>query len=254
MRSQCQFSSLNEVSSEKWAELSGASIYFGHQSVGNNIIEGLNEILSANSTIGLRIKETKEYKDIQKGVFAHSRVGKNTDPISKIHDFSSTITSGIGDTVNIAFFKFCYVDIHAGSKLDTIFKEYYTTMTNLKRAFPNTIFIHFTVPLRAEDYSPINYVTSTLKSFIGKNTAITHNIARNKFNEMLLHKYKGKEPVFDLALIESTHMNGTKEYFKYKGAYYESLAPEYSDDGGHLNEVGRKIIAEQLLIFIANIQ
>ena len=34
---------------------------------------------------------------------------------------------------------------------------------------------------------------------------------------------------------------------------YYSMAPEYTTDGGHLNETGRKRVAEQLLIFLANL-
>jgi lysophospholipase L1-like esterase len=33
-----------------------------------------------------------------------------------------------------------------------------------------------------------------------------------------------------------------------------SLCPEYTEDGGHLNAVGRKTVAEQLLVFLAGLK
>ena len=43
------------------------------------------------------------------------------------------------------------------------------------------------------------------------------------------------------------------ETFTKDGENYYSLVPDYTDDGGHLNEKGRKIVAEQLLILLANL-
>jgi lysophospholipase L1-like esterase len=37
------------------------------------------------------------------------------------------------------------------------------------------------------------------------------------------------------------------------GKTYYHLVPDYTNDGGHLNETGRKLVAEQLLLTIAAI-
>ncbi len=34
--------------------------------------------------------------------------------------------------------------------------------------------------------------------------------------------------------------------------YVYSLVPDYTDDGSHLNEKGRKVVAEQFLLFLVN--
>ncbi len=77
------------------------------------------------------------------------------------------------------------------------------------------------------------------------------NIARNDFNKLLFEEFIGKEPLFDIAGIESTGYDGKRSAFKKAGKSFYSLAPEYTQDGGHLNETGRKRVAEQLLIFLA---
>jgi hypothetical protein len=59
--------------------------------------------------------------------------------------------------------------------------------------------------------------------------------------------------IIDIAKIESTYPDGTRCSFSIDGKTYYSMAPEYTSDGGHLYEIGRKKVAEQLLIFLANL-
>lgn len=70
---------------------------------------------------------------------------------------------------------------------------------------------------------------------------------------MLITHYKNKEPIFDIAEIESTSLNSIRSSFNRKGEDYFSMVPEFSNDGGHLNELGRKKVAEQFLLFLANL-
>ena len=58
--------------------------YFAHQSVGNNIIEGLQQE-SINIVGNLHTNNFPEQ------FIVHSLIGKNLDPISKIQDFSQQV-------------------------------------------------------------------------------------------------------------------------------------------------------------------
>lgn len=71
---------------------------------------------------------------------------------------------------------------------------------------------------------------------------------------MLRAEYEDKEPIFDLAAIESMSPGGKREIFEKDGSTFYSLAPAYTDDGGHLNEIGSKIVASELLYFLANLK
>ena len=73
-----------------------------------------------------------------------------------------------------------------------------------------------------------------------------------KVNE-LIQKYQDKNSIFDIAKIESTYTDGSRCTFKVNGTNYFSLIPEYTTDGEHLNRLGRKKVAEQLIIFLANL-
>jgi lysophospholipase L1-like esterase len=242
------FPSVAKVSDSAWRRLSSKRIYFGHQSVGYSIIEGTKEVLRSNPQIKLRIVETSDPLTFSAPIFAHSRVGRNTDPVSKCDAFAATLENGIGNIADVVFFKFCYVDIMANSDPKQIFSYYHNTLVQLRRRYPRTRIFSWTAPLTRNE---AGYRT-IFKTLIGKDFIWEYedNIKRHQFNEMLKTALAA-EPVFDLASAESTRGNGDRETFKKAGQTYFAMAPEYTSDGGHLNELGQRKVAEQLLIFLA---
>lgn len=245
------FKSLEGVTESGWKKLGEQRIYFGHQSVGFNIIEGINDIIKENPQIRLKVIETNDPADMNKPIFAHSRIGKNTYPQSKIDAFASFIEKGIGNKADIAFFKLCFADIVGTTDVNRVFELYKNTMSHIKKEYPRTTFIHATVPLLRTKIT----VKTWIKRAIGKKDiwGLDGNIKRNEFNNLLIKEYEGNDPIFDLAMIESTFPDGKRSSFTVSGKTYYSLISEYTHDGGHLNERGRKIVAEQLLIFLANL-
>jgi len=246
-----QFPDVKSVSDAQWKKLSQAKVYFGHQSVGNNILDGIKDVMRESPAIKVNIVETSNPADFNRPIFAHSRVGKNVDPKSKTDSFVDFIQQGIGDKANVAFFKFCYVDMKEGTNVSDIFDDYKKKMSSLKGRYPNVKFIHVTVPLTTTKISWKTWI----KEKMGKKDLWEYagNIERNRFNDLVRKEYEGKEPVFDLAKIESTYPDGTRSSFTSQGRGYYSLVSEYTKDGGHLNERGRKLVAEQLLIFLATL-
>jgi len=248
------FPSIKDVPASSWEKLSKMKIFFGHQSVGYNIIDGIKDLIKENPQIRLNIVETDNPSDFNTPLFAHCKVGKNTYPKSKIEAFSSFIEKGVGKKADIAFFKFCYVDLTTKTNVQNLFNTYQITMSRLKKLYPETTFVHVTVPLTSEAIGIKCWVRKAkdlIKKIIGR--PIYNNIKRNQFNEILRKEYNGKAPIFDLAKVESTDPSGRRIEIKRHGKTYYSMAPEYTYDGGHLNETGRKKVAEQLLILLANI-
>ncbi len=244
--------SLDDVTPAAWVELAHKTIYFGHQSVGKNILEGIRDIMKEHPEIKLHIVETTDIAAFRSPVFANSPVGKNGTPLSKINDFKELMNKGLGNIVNIAFFKFCFDDIREKTDVKMLFNNYSQTMDALTKKYPKTQFVYITVPLLKRKKASL---VSWIKGLSGKRSyfADENNIARYKFNELIREKYKGSGLLFDLARLESTKPDGTRESFEKKGKIYYALTPAYTDDGGHLNVVGRKYIAQQLLIFLANL-
>jgi len=242
--------SIEKVSKASWADLARKKIYFGHQSIGSNIIEGIKDVIGNNSYIHLDIVESDKFPSIAAGTLAHSRVGQNTDPRSKIGGFAEVMHSGMADGTDIAFFKFCYIDIDPTTDIEKLFEDYRKTMEQLRSRYKKTRFVHVTVPLKTVQTG----IKVPIKKLIGRPVGgYADNIKRNEYNELLRRHYAEKEPVFDLARIQSTSLDGRRVGFESDGRRYYSLIPDYTHDGRHLNELGRKVVAEQLLIFLANL-
>ena len=229
-------------------KISQYKIFFGHQSVGYNIIDGLQDLGDKVGFKGLNIYESKSLEDSSTPVFVHCAIGHNKDPISKIVEFANIIGEGMGKVVDIAFFKFCYIDFGEGTDIEPVFREYRDTMTLLKQQFPEVTFVHVTVPLVSRDRG----VKALVKWVIGRRLrGYDDNLSREVYNTRLIKEYGKREPIFDLARIESTRPDGNRLSHKKNGTRYYSLAPEYTDDGGHLNQIGRACVARKLSLFLA---
>jgi hypothetical protein len=244
---------MKDVPDSAWKKLSETRIYFGHQSVGVNIVDGIKDVLRENPQIKLRVVETSSPSEVDGPVFSHSTIGKNEEPLSKIEAFESFMKKN-GTKIDVAFFKFCFVDIDSKTDVKKVFAKYKDSISKERKNFPGTTLLHVTVPLLRRQE---NGFKARIKKLVGVGGDgffdDEHNVARNSFNDLLRGEYGGKEPIFDLAGIESTLPDGKRLSFEKGGKIYYSLVPEYTNDGGHLNEKGQKIVAEQFLIFLATL-
>ena len=225
------------------------NIYFGHKSVGNNIIEGIRTIARDNKRNDIIIYRLDDEEKLPKNYFVHSSIGKNGDPISKIREFQTNIDSLIKENLKIAMMKFCFADFDKNSDIDGVFQTYVTTINSMKNNYPDLIIIHFTIPLKAE-----KSFLGKLKAFVkGESDKIFYdNFARNKYNDLIWSNYPA-ENIFDIAKIESTYSDGKRKIEKLNGVQCYFMINEYSRDGSHLNELGQKLVANELINYIAKI-
>ena len=241
---------LSPVSMQHLQLVSRKKIFFGHQSVGYNIVEGVGDVLKQYPAIAMNVTESTEPGVFDAPVLAHTTLGRNSDPESKIMEFAERVRGGVGDRADIAMFKFCYVDIDRAADPSRVFATYKQTMAKLTAAYPKTRFVHVTVPLKATSSGWKTYV----KNVLGKpHPFVADNLRREEFNSMMRKEYAGQHPFFDLAAVESTRTDGSASFDKSDGQQVPSLANEYTYDSGHLNERGRKLVAEQLLVTLASL-
>lgn len=228
--------------------LKNTKIFFGHASVGYNIIDGLENIRTSNDRFAeIMIRELKSGDGINTQGIYHSVNGENGFPKTKIDGFRNFLREGgNGNRLDIAFFKFCYVDFDRNSDIKEIFDYYSKSIDEVKKEFPNLKIMHVSTPLYAHAWGLKGFV----KSFVSEDTA---NIKRNEFNRLLVNKYKDLDPIYDLAIIESTLQDNTRVSFERKGEIFFSLAKQYTDDGGHLNEFGKFYAAKELLNVLCDI-
>ncbi|ORC28999.1 hypothetical protein B4O97_18930 [Marispirochaeta aestuarii] len=234
---------------EKIADM---KIFFGHQSVGRNILSGVDD-LARGAEIPVRMVtfESGDSPDDVNIFDAH--VGENTEPSSKIHDFADMVRSGVGNSVDVAFMKFCYVDTRGDEDIDSFFNRYISEMEELEKEFPQTTFIYMTMPLT----SPMTGFQNMIKGILGRlhktDDGREANIVRHSFNNMLRKAKKQTGRLFDLAAAEATKPNGSLFTVNIEGVEYEALYPGYTWDGGHLDEKGRKVIAKKLIVFLSRL-
>lgn len=223
-------------------KLKERTIYFAHMSVGSNIIDGISSL-----TDELNIQEIGETDSFASLFLLHSKIGENTKPLLKIKEFNERLESGIGGEIDTAFLKLCYVDISGITDVDFLFDQYQKTYTQIEKQFPDLTIIHFTVPLTTRQKG----LKSIIKRIIGRDVrGYEDNLKRQEFNEMIRSHYS---TVFDLAEIESTNPDGTRSMHTMNGKTYFSLVPDYTTDGGHLNESAGKMVAHKLLTYISEL-
>jgi hypothetical protein len=230
--------------------LKNRAVLFGHQSVGQNIMEGVEDLLkqTPGSIRVTGVPGTPDANQLERGTLLHTIVGTNGDPFSKIRAFADMMDSGLGEKADVALFKFCYIDVEASTDVDRLFQEYRSTLASLKERHPATTFVHVTMPLRLVQTGPKAVIKRTLGRPLG---GYAENVLRNRYNQMLRAEYQGKQPFFDLAQVESTRPDGSRVTFQHDGQEFFALHPAFTPDNGHLNEQARIMVAGAFLNVLA---
>ncbi len=216
-----------------------AHIYFCHHSIGTNIIDGL--LALGQNEPKYKIRRTyigtgdfSTYRRLP--ALGDSQPGRNGDPASKVTGFYSNMTRGravIGNNVQIAFHKFCYVDITSATDVKNVFDSYVSNMEALEKRYVKTIFVYTTVPL---------------------GTGSRNDPARNAYNALVRDYCRSNnKPLFDIASIETTKGAGERCSFTNGGREYDMLCAEYSAGDPHLNSVGGRRVAKVMMLMFADL-
>lgn len=232
---------------EVFQNLNKKKIYFGHNSVGYNIIEGA-KILDKKYQLHLNIKELEKGDSVLEGGLNHGSIGNNTKPFAKIETFETLFDTHELDNADYAFFKFCYIDFNDSTDVESVFKAYCKAIDKIKIDYPKVQIVHLTTPLRTVD----NGIKGFVKDMLGRSIGYEDNKRRNEFNQLLIQKYEGVDPIFDLAKYESTMLDGKRVSMTKNNEMIYLLDPQYTSDGGHLNALGREYIASEFLLFMSS--
>jgi len=216
---------VDEALKQDLSTLRGARVYFGHHSVGSNILEGL-AALSKQAGVEVKIDEAP--------------VGENTKPLLKFEDFAKRGESNPGDGTQVMAMKLCYVDFRPDTDVDGLVKAYVAAVDRVKKARPGVKVVHVTPPLFAHPTDLKSKLQRTLGKSIWEDDA---NARRLDFKKKMLEAFPG-DPVFDLAAVESTRPDGSTEEHEVGGKKVPMLWPGYSTDGGHLNDTGKLVAAK----------
>ena len=230
--------SQSSVGRPQWDAARSRIIFFAHQSVGENILDGLRQIAATEGFPAMTVVETSAAATAGPALW-HEKVGQNGDPMSKINGFTQALNAGAGARADVALMKFCFWDIQKDTDVKKVFSAYRDAMTQVSRQFPNLTLLHTTVPLVVEDSDWKASVRRLLRMAVPTDL---DNAKREELNQMIRQEYGSRAALFDIAALE-------QEAPGRNGVPY--LAAAYSSDGAHLNDAGRRAVASGLVKSLA---
>lgn len=236
------------LSEQHLSGLAAMRAFFGHQSLGNNILQGIRELMHSDPRLRIRIVRSAAPHTVPGPALVEFELGQNGDARSKDEAFSAVVEKGMGLPGTVAMYKYCYADIDSSTDVQRLFQGYRQIISALQAKYPCLAIVHITVPLTVVEPAAKAWINNRL----GRVTARNLNAKRNQFNDLLRHAYADAEPIFDLAEVESTYRDGSRCFFMRGTEKIYALAPEFTSDGRHLDEVGRRVAAERLLEILSS--
>jgi len=246
-------STVRPLTSAEWTAFAKRRVFFGHQSVGDNIVEGIRELEASAGAHDVRIVVTERPDSVGGPALMHHLVGRNFDPASKTAEFGRVIAAANGESGLIALHKYCFVDATDTTNADRLFAQYKASMDSLAARYPNVQFVHVTMPLVV--VTPDGAAKRVIKRLLGRGEPfeVGRSVTRQRYNTLMRRAYGKTGRLFDLAALESTHADGSRSYFVQRGDTVYTLAPEYAADGAHLNAAGRRRAATAFVRFLAGL-
>jgi hypothetical protein len=228
-----------DVTKDELGRLGRTRVFFGHQSVGMNVLDALPGLYSEHGLSAPPIQQGSVRKGSDGGFVTHAYIGENEKPLDKIRDFDAKLRGGLADQVDVALMKFCYIDIRDDTDVDALFATYRDTLAALERDFPRVTFVKVTVPLTTDAG-----LSARLKARLGRDVRFgqAENVARERLNQLIRRQYAG-DHLFDLAAAESTTSDGMRATGWLGGQAYHTLLDDYASDEGHLNATGARRVA-----------
>ncbi|MBN2192560.1 MAG: hypothetical protein JW751_07060 [Polyangiaceae bacterium] len=231
---------------EDFDRVRNSFLFFGHQSVGGymmSALEGLRDDDRYDLTQAWDGEWSTVVQQGQPGALVSLQIGENADAASKTTAFDDYMRNhGFGGNVDIALFKFCFVDIKNSSwelisvvEMERIYEHYVGVMGQLEADFPGTVFVYATMPLERGDSSA--------------------NPLRGAYNGLVQDFCVANDkPLFDIADIESVDSTGQPCVVTDEGGTYRELCTEWAgEDDQHPNDEGSVRAAKALVLMFADI-
>lgn len=234
----------SEVTAADWQRFEQLRVVFGHQSVGYNLIAGI-EAVGREQHQTLNVVERRE--PFSGPAIHHFKIGRNGEPVGKMDDFTAAMNAGIAATADVALMKLCYMDFDNEPEPRKLAARYIAAYETLSAKYPATHFVPVTAPLTVVQTGPKAWI----KKLIGSKPAgYIANARRQEFNTVLREHYGASGQLFDIAALESA---SGKISVDDDGVRIAALDPALTDDGGHLNLLGQRLLGAALVHHLATL-
>ncbi len=206
--------------------------FFTHASVGGNLLEGLDDLATANparfqlATAGVGYDGAHLRADppplptVAGTVYECGRGNPGWEDKFTIFDNSVRLAGWRQGAVDAVMDKLCYIDPNANVT------TYLAMMDALAMAYPTTALVLTTMPLTVDEDGD--------------------NVLRNLYNQAVrAHAASTGALLYDIADMEAHDPDGVEHTFVYGGQTYQKLFAGYTGDGGHLDlELGHRRVAQ----------
>jgi hypothetical protein len=214
------------------AKAAALDVYFEHASVGQDIVNGIDALggrytsdrVSWNSEITYPAwSGDPAWFDTHDGLADNQR--GNPSNFEKISFFQAAVTPTLSSKIDVASFKFCFIDTPDDASL---FNSAKAAMETLQTTCPDVVFVWWTMPIET---------TSMLQRQIYNDSVRAYCSANSQW-------------LLDIADLESHDDSGSPQV---DGSGRELLYSGYTSDGGHLNPAGAAKMAKAYWKLIAEI-
>lgn len=230
------------------ADLTGFAqqrVYFGHQSVGWNIVGGLDDLYAGTAAAPVVVETAEPLTG--SAFFAHSTVGVNGDPLGKLDEFTRVVDGPLGAQLDVALVKFCYIDVTTATDTTALFDAYRARLSELEARHPDIMFLYTTVPLTTD-----RSWKASIKALLGRDDQAgpKDNAARQAYNTQIRERYGDTGRLFDIAAVQATMTQSPTLRGSGDDEYYV-LNRALASDNGHLNDLGSRAAAAALVRLVA---
>jgi hypothetical protein len=229
-------------SSSRWSVISERTVYFGHQSVGTDIVAGVEGVIREHG-VPLRLVQTHQPEMMTGPAFVHFLVGQSRDYASKNAAVLRLLESPARARRPVVVLKFCSGDIKSRAHAAPMFEAYRDTVDTIQSEHPDVTVVHSTIPLTTVDGA----FKSGAKRVFGRPSVREAAVARHHYNQLVRAEFTGTEPIFDIAKVQATQPDGGISGFATTGTVIETMAAHNTDDGGRLNARCQRSAAATLL-------
>lgn len=203
--------------------------YFEHASVGGNVTAGLAGLTgrytwpagtrsTTNYDAALELQDSAWFDshDGLADLFRGYPPGKTLKAADKLEQFRAALKGGLGSKVDVASFKFCYLDRPADPA--GLFNQVKTVMEELEGLYPSVTFFWWTMPHQTWGSNQIHEYNQLVRNYC------------QTTGRWLL----------DISDLETHAEDGTACL----SGGYPILYSGYTTDGGHLNPAGQERMAK----------
>jgi hypothetical protein len=238
------------VTMKAWDAVQGHRLNFAHESVCQNVVDGIRELAETQPGTQGDIIESCAPSTVNGPGIVRFAPEQKSESVSSNRDFPAVGDSCSVSASAIVAIKYCDVDVTPSRDVPKFFGDDQVLVAEARLSHLPLMIAHAIVPLPSAD--TLNKATA--QQVMGRDVRRDLDVNRNAYNALVRRAYSGTEPIFELANAESTLPDGARTFFMVDKDTGFTLAEQYTAAGGRPNDHGKWNDAVVMLIALGSAQ